>query len=82
MTDVTPPMKDNFNRNILVNANDCKPLIENSLKVKDYISVKRSSQCSLGYNIIDEKGNVPEGLGVICLCVNGNYRNMIVTDSI
>ena len=82
MTDVTPPMRETFNRNILVNSPNCKPSIDNSIRVKDYISVKRSSQCNLSTNIIDEHGNIPNGLGLICSCVNNNYRNMIIIDSI
>ena len=82
MMNVTAPMRDHFNRNILVNANDCKPTVDNTLYVKDYITVRRSSQCSLSYKIKDEHGTVPDGLGVICLCMNGNYRNMIITDTI
>lgn len=82
MTDVTPPMRESFNRNILVNAPACKPVIDNFIRVKDSISVKRSSQCSLHENIIDQYGNIPDGLGLICSCVNNNYKNMIIIDSI
>lgn len=88
MTNVTSPMNDPFNRNILVNAKDCKPFIDNSLNVKNYINVKRSSQCSLLNRIINYDneshyyGYLPDNLGVICLCMNGNYRDMIITDSI
>lgn len=82
MTSVISPVTDPFNRNILVNARDCKPSVDNSLYVKNYITVKRSNQCSLSNNVIDEYGTIPHGLGLICLCMNGNYRNMVVVDSI
>ena len=82
MTDVTYPMKETFNRNILINASSCKPVIENNIRVKNYISVKRSSQCSLHNNIVDQHGNIPDKLGLICSCINNNYRNMIIIDAI
>ena len=82
MTNVTSHMNDPFNRNIFVNAKDCKPSINTSLTVKDYITIKKSPQCSLSHNVINDYGDLPNNLGVICLCVNGNYRNMIITDSI
>lgn len=82
MTNITKPMTDPFNRNILVNANSCKPSVDNSLYVKDYIRVKRSNQCSLHSEVVDKNGNVPDGLGVICLCMSGDYRNMMIVDSL
>lgn len=82
MTSVTSDMNDPFNRNILVNANECKPTIATSLYVQNHISVPRSSQCSLSDKIIDKYNNIPDGLGVICLCMNGNYRDMKIIDYI
>lgn len=82
MTSVTSNMRDPFNRNILVNANNCKPFIDTTLQVKNFINVKRSSQCSLADRVIDEYGTIPGNIGLICLCMNGNYKDMMVIDSI
>jgi len=51
MNSVTSPMNDPFNRNILINSKDCKPSVNNTLGVKDYVTIKRSQQCSLGHRI-------------------------------
>ena len=82
MTNVTSPMRDPFNRNILVNAIECKPSVDNTLHIKNHITVKKSAQCSLAHNVIDEYGTIPNKLGLIALCMNGNYRNMTIIDSI
>lgn len=82
MISTTSPMNDSFNRNILVNAKDCKPSISTSLYVKDSINIKKSPQCTLSHKVINDFGDLPDNLGVICLCINGNYRNMTITDSI
>lgn len=82
MPSVTSPMNDPFNKNILVNASDCKPSVNNTLRVQNYITVQRSPQCSLAHKIVNIRNEVPDGLGITCLCMNGNYKDMAIVDSL
>ena len=83
MTNVTSPRTDPFNRNIFVNAKDCKPVVSSNLYVQNYITVKKSQQCSLQHKISNnDTKTIPSGTGVTCLCMNGNYRDMVIVDSI
>ena len=70
-----------FNKNILINDKQCKPNIKNSVKTQSYITVKRSPNCSLEHKA-DASGMVPAGTAVSCTCMNGNIKDMILTDSL
>jgi len=81
MPNVTKPNTEPFNRNILVNAKDCKPSVGNSIKVQNYITVKRSPNCTL----LHKAGRdyiVPSGTRVECLCTNNNYKNIQIIDAL
>lgn len=83
MPNVTNTKTEPFNRNILVNAKECKPTVNNTLTVQNYISIPRSGQCSLYPKVINpETGIVPGGTGIICSCMNGNYKDMKIMDYI
>ena len=82
MPSVTTPRTEPFNKNILVNAKECKPTVDNTMKVQNYVTIKRSNQCSLYHKIGNEKGQVPSGTGVTCLCMNNNYKDMRIIDSL
>lgn len=83
MPSVTAPRVEPFNRNILVNSKDCKPSVNNTLKVQNFISIPRSAQCSLYQKIQSVENEViPNGTGLICSCANGNYRDMKIIDYI
>ena len=79
MPKVTAPQVEIFNRNIFVNDITCKPVIANTLNVQNYITIPRSSQCSL-FDKANAEFIVPSGTGVTCSCTNGNYKNMKITD--
>lgn len=70
-----------FNKNILINDNSCRPHVRNSIKTQSYITVKRSPNCSLAHKA-DINGIVAAGTNVSCTCMNGNIKDMIVTDSL
>lgn len=82
MPSVTPSRVEPFNRNILVNAPDCKPLIGNTISVQNFVTIKRSPQCSLFDRIANDNNEVPDGTGVTCLCLNNNYKDITIIDSL
>ena len=82
MPSVTPKQTEPFNKNILVNASTCKPSVNGSIKVQDYVTIKRSRQCSLYHKIGNIKDEVLDGTGVTCLCMNNNYKDIRIIDSL
>lgn len=79
MPDLINKKREYFNRNIFVNDIWCRPNVNRKIELQDYITVKRSSQCSL-IDLADENGYIPDGARVLCLCMNGNYRDMLIID--
>ena len=83
MPNVLSHRVETFNRNILVNAKECKPSVNSIITTQNFITVERSAQCSLFSRIDNEEyETIPSGVGVICTCTSGNYRDMKITDVI
>ena len=79
--------RESFNKNILVNANTCKPSISSSVYVQDYITVKRSSQCNLlpvatiyRHPLDNYPTIIASGRKVRCTCTNNNYKELRIVD--
>lgn len=70
-----------FNKNIFVNDSACKPSVGNSVSTQTYITVKRSPNCSLAHKA-DKYGIVYAGTKITCTCMNGNFKDLIITDSL
>ena len=87
MPNISKKGRDSFNKNILVNASECKPSVSSSLYMSDYITVKRSSQCSLfDVATIYERPTdelptiIRTGTKLKCICTNGDYKNLTIID--
>lgn len=87
MPNISKKGRDSFNKNILVNATDCKPSVVSSIYMYDYITVKRSPQCSLqGVATIYERPRdeyptiIRSGTKLKCLCTNGDYKSLTIVD--
>lgn len=70
-----------YNRNVIINDTACKPTVGNSVKAQTYITVKRSTSCNLR-DKANIAGIVPEGTTLTLTCMNGNIKDMIITDSV
>ena len=79
MPDLIGSGKEVFNRKIFLNADKCMPVSNKEVQIQDYITVKRSNQCSLA-DRANKAGFVPDGTRVICLCMNNDYRDMLIID--
>lgn len=87
MPNVTKKGRDSFNKNILINATECKPSVSSSVYMYDYITVRRSAQCDLfGAATIYEHPTddyptiIRSGTKLRCLCTNGNYKELTIVD--
>lgn len=76
-----PSARKIFNKNILINDSACKPFVNNSVTTQNYITVRRSPNCSLAHKA-DIYGIVHANTGVTCTCMNGNIKDLILTDSL
>ena len=81
MTAIPSSRTDYFNRNIFINAKECKPAVSQTVSLQDHISIPRSQQCSLASRA-DEWGIVPRGTRLIALCMNGNVKDLRIIDVI
>lgn len=79
MTDIPAQTSEYFNRNIFVNASECKPVSDSKVFFQHYITVPRSQQCSLA-DKADKNGYVADGTKVICLCMNNNIKDLRIID--
>lgn len=70
-----------FNKNIFVNDSACKPAVANSVTTLDHITVRRSPNCSLAHKA-DKNGIVYAGTRITCTCMHGNFKDLIITDSL
>jgi len=68
-----------FNKNIIINDSACKPQISNSIRTQQHITIRRSANCSLAHKA-DKYGYVSENTPVTCTCLNGNIKNLVLTD--
>jgi hypothetical protein len=68
-----------FNKNILINDASCKPSINGSVSTQEYITVRRSANCSLAHKA-NIYGIVSANTPVTCTCLNGNIKNLVLTD--
>lgn len=80
MSDISQSKTEYFNRNIFVNASKCKPVAKQTLQTQDYITVRKSDQCSLK-PVADINGYVAKGTRVTCICMNNNIKDMRIIDS-
>lgn len=87
MPSISKKGRETFNKNILINSNDCKPSVSSSIYMYDYITVKRSAQCNLlDVATIYERPKDPyptiirSGTKLKCLCTNGDYKTLTIVD--
>lgn len=81
MTDISPMKSVYFNKNIFLNAPECRPAVDSRISLQQHITIPRSQQCSLGSRA-DEYGIVPAGTKLICMCMNNNVKDLRVVDVI
>lgn len=71
-----------FNRNIFINAPDCKISANNRLEAQNYITVPKTANCDLSHIAVRDDNGVliiPDNSSVICACF---YNDLIfVIDS-
>jgi len=87
MPNVSKKGRESFNKNILVNAPDCKPSVSSSIYTYDYITIKRSPQCSLEdiATIYARPSDtyptiIRSGTKLRCSCTNGDYKTLTIVD--
>lgn len=79
MTDIQSARTAYFNKNIFINAKECKPSVSSTISLQDHLSIPRSQQCSL-QSRADEYGIVPQGTRLIARCMNGNIKDLRIID--
>lgn len=70
-----------FNNNIFVNDSSCKPSVSSSVTIQGFITIRRAPNCSLEHKKVGIEELVPNGTRVVCECLNGNWKNMSITDA-
>lgn len=68
-----------INKNIFVNETGNRPIPNSVIYINNYISVKRSVNCSLS-SLADDDGFIPSGTRVTCSCLNGDIQQLTITD--
>lgn len=78
MPDLIPDKNISYNKNIFYNEKDSKP-VANNVQLQTYITVPKSEHCSL-QPIADVNGMVKKNTCVLCICMNGNIKDMRIID--
>lgn len=73
---VTP---SGYNNQIFANDNACKPKMGNKLSVQNYITIPRSTNCSLEH-LADKQGMIAADTRLIVRCHNNNMKEMVIVD--
>ena len=80
MSRLIPEKDTSYNKNIFINAGSCKPAPK-TVKLQSYITVPKLDRCSLEpIATSDDNPVVKENTCVLCLCMNGNIKDMTIVD--
>jgi len=75
--DETPKTSNNvFDNNIFINDTSCKPIANNAIITQNYISLERFRNTNFRFH----PSKIQKKTRFICKIVNGNLRNMGITD--
>lgn len=67
-----------FNSSIFINSSKARPSINKKIHTQNYITVKKSNNCTLDHLAIN--GIIPHNTRVRCICNNNNINDMIIID--
>ena len=67
-----------FNSSIFNNASQCKPTVDRKISTQNFITIKKSNNCSLEHLAVN--GYIPHNTRVRCICNNNNINDMIIID--
>jgi hypothetical protein len=79
------PKKTNItiNNNIFANCNECKLTTEKNIPTQNYLTLKRFGNANLERLQENSRtGLIPEGTKFICCIMDGNIRDIYLTDMI
>lgn len=77
MTSLLDPLDSIINKNIFINAKECKPSV-NHIKLQTYITVPKSNNCS--FTEISKDNKVKNGTRILCNCMNSNIKDITIID--
>jgi hypothetical protein len=67
--------------NMIINDKKCKPKPAKKMKTLNYITVKRSPNCSLKHIMNQKTLIIPSGKRVVASCQNNDIRELMIIDS-
>ena len=79
MTGLANSCKLYFDRNIFLNDSDCMPMPDNYILNQNYLTINRAPTCTL-FSKSNDDGIIYKNTRVKCTCLNGDIKNLVITD--
>lgn len=71
--------KAGFNSHVFVNNKDDRPVISRTVEIQNYITIKKSKNCSLEHVAVN--GKIPNKTRLICMCPSNMISDLTIIDA-